>query len=288
MIKKLISCLTLICMICVLLTSCASGERLYVNGTKIDSETVAYFKLTAKEGEDYKQSVARYVAINSEFENKELTISPSEKATLTENVNNLWHTYKDFYSKNGISKETLYKINLSKLYEDILLENYYGKDGANPISEDAIKAYFRENFASIRFVTGYLFELSQNGTLALTEAQQEKIVSSFNNAATTINGGTSLEEAISLLGSPEIHSAVISKAEKSNFPEGFFEAIKGIETDKASAVVLGSYVFLVEKENSESGEFECYSQYRSQCLKQMKGEEFNKIIDNLAKNYSVK
>lgn len=285
MIKKTVSLLLVILIILLSFCGCGKNAKLKINGTKIDSEVTAYFTASAKEGEDVNRLVARYVAVNSEFNNCLLTVPKSLRSSLSEDVNNIWHIWGNYYKNLGISKETIYKIELSKVFETLLLEEHYGKNGPAPVSEDDLKEFFRENYASVRFVTGYLFEIAENGTTEMTENQKNKLKDSFKSAADAINDGTSIEESIKLLVNAEIHDTVVNSRGNDNFPDGFWNEVKKIDIGKAGVISLGSYVFLVQKVDGEKGDYECYSQYRLDCLYQMKGDEFSKTVDLWTEQY---
>lgn len=286
--KKIISLFLVLLTVTLSFCGCGKSARLKINGTKIDSEVTAYFKASAEEGADVNRLIARYVAVNSEFSNRNLTVPRNTRSSLSADVNDIWHLWGKYYEDLGISKETIYKIELSKVYETLLLEEQYGKDGATPVSEDDLKEFFRANYASVRFVTGYLFEIDENGTTEMNDSQKNKLKDSFADTADAINGGTSIEEAVRLLGSAEIRSTAVNSESNDNFPEGFWNEVKKIEVGEAAVIALGSYIFLVQRVDSESGDYECYSRYRSDCLYRMKGEEFNKTVDSWAENYSVK
>ena len=286
--KKFISLFLVLIAVSLTFFGCGKSETVKINGTKIDSEVTAYFKNTAKEGEDVNRLIARYVAINSEFKNHSLSVPKSTRASVSADVNDIWHMWGNYYQGLGISKETIYKIELSKAYETLLLEECYGENGVYPVSEEDIKQFFRENYGAIRFVTGYLFEMSDNGTIEMTDEQKTKLTADFTSAAESVNSGTGIEEAVKILGTAELHSTVVNSKGNDNFPDGFWEEVKKIEINKAAAIKIGSYVFLVQRVSGEEGEYECYSQYRSDCLYQMKGEEFEKTVDSWAENYTVK
>ena len=287
MTKKIISSLLALLIIVMLFGGCTKKSEVKINGTNIDNEVTAYFKATAQEGEDVNALIARYVAVNSEFNNRSLKVPANMRSSLSDNVNNSWNLFGTYYENHGISKETIYKIELSRVYETLLLEERYGENGAFPVSEDDLKEYFRGNYAAIRFVTGYLFEVTENGTAEMNGEQKEKLTESFNAAADAINNGTSIEEAVSLLDSAEIHDTVVNSNGNDNFPDGFWDEVKKIEVNKADVILLGSYIFLVQKVDSEKGDYECYSEYKSDCLYQMKGEEFDKIVSSWAKQYAA-
>lgn len=291
--KRIIALFLPAVLLAVMLSSCAPA-KVKVNGAKIDNEIYTYFEdINAKvvEGEKLEEcilsSIARYTAINSEFNNRSLTLSTPNKSKLSADVNNIWHLYGKYYEDIGVSKQTIYKIEQSKQYEQALLADYYGPNGASPVSEDTIKAFFNENYIAVRFVTGYLFNIDDNGaTVTMTDEQRTNTVNSFNSVASMINNGTAIEEAVGSFGeNTEVHDNVVSSFSEGTFPTGFFNAVKNIESGKAAAVTLGNYVFLVQRVDAFSEEYDYYSTYRSDCLNKMKGEEFGKVVDEWTKNY---
>ena len=275
-------------------SSCSATSKIKVNGSKIDSEVYTYFESAhdgSLDGDELenavKSDISRYVAVNSEFSNRSLTLSVPQKAELSQTVNDLWHLYGSYYEGKGVSKQTVYKIEQSKQYEKALLADYYGENGVSPVAEDDIKAFFSENYAAIRFVTGYLFNIDDNGAAVdMTDEQRLNTVESFNSAASMVNNGTKIEEAVGSLGnSVEVRDGIINSFTDGSFPTGFFAQVQKIDSGKASAVVLGNYVFLVLREDVFSETYGYYSTYRGECLERMKGEEFSAIVDEWAKNY---
>ncbi|MBR5202620.1 MAG: hypothetical protein IKW45_05085 [Clostridia bacterium] len=287
--KKIISLLLIALMLSLMFTSCSKPAKVKVNGVKIDNEIYTYFKNTLpkdKEGnisEDaIKNAITRYVTINSEFNNRGLLIDSDVKGALSKSVNDLWHLYGNYYNKIGVSKQTLYKIELSKQYEDTLLADYYSE-----ISEDEIKDYFKENYIAIRFVTGYLFNIDETGTsVTMTEEQKNSVIESYNSVVALVNEGTLIEEAVASLGeNTEVHNALINAFSDGTFPQGFFEKVKGIDVNKTATITLDDYIFLVHRIDVFDETYGYYENNRTACLEAMKGDEFSKIIDNWSKNY---
>lgn len=292
--KKFIS-LILVAVIALSLASCTTS-KVKVNGTKIDNEIYAYFEARAEKNEDGETDekvimgeISRYVAINSEFANRCLVLDSSIKSEVSTLVNDLWHLYGSYYEENGISKQTIYKIELSNAYEDALLADYYAEDGDKPVTEDEIKKYFGENYAAIRFVTGYLFNVDDNGAnTPMTDSEKTKLTNSFKSVAEMVNEGTSIEEAVGSLGeNTEVRDTVINAFSDGTFPEGFWKKAKSIEKDKTEVITVGDYIFLVNRVDIFSEEYGYYNTYRTDCLKQMKGEEFSAVIDSWAENYKA-
>ena len=287
--KKTISLLLVATTIALLLTSCSGPAKIKVNGVKIDNEIYTYFENTLPEDDDgnvsedaIKSAISRYVTINSEFNNRGLSVDSEEKGALSTHVNNLWHLYGNYYNEIGVSKQTIYKIELSKKYESVLLANYY-----NDVKEDDLKAYFKENYMGIRFVTGYLFTINEQGeSIAMTDEQKQTVIDSYTSTATLINEGTVIEEAVSSIDeNAEIYNALINNFDDGTFPQGFFDQVKKLDAGKAGAITIDDYIFLVQRIDAFDKTYGYYEKNRIACLEAMKGEEFSKIIDNWSKNY---
>ncbi len=292
--KKLISLLLCVAMV-MCLASCTIS-KVKVNGVKIDNEIYKYYENTLPKDdkgevsdEAIQKAIEQYVAINSQFANKKLKLSYNQKSTLSATVNNLWHMYGSFYNEIGVSKQTIYKIETSKEYKNTLMTEYYGENGEEPLSEESVKEFFKVNYAGIRFVTGYLFNIDENGaTVPMTDEQKNNTVNSFTSVATMVNEGTAIEEAVGSLGeNVEVHNTVVNAFSNSTFPEGFWEKVNETPEGKATAISLGDYVFLVQRVDVFSEEYGYYNSYRTDCLEKMKGEEFSAVIDKWAENYKA-
>ena len=287
--KKVISLLLATLTLTLVLTSCSGPAKVKVNGVKVDNEIYAYFENTlSKDSEGnvsedaIKSAISRYVTINSEFANRGLSVDSELKLSLSESVNDLWHLYGNYYNEIGVSKQTIYKIELSKLYESLLLADYYSN-----ISEDEIKAYFKENYIGIRFVNGYLFNVDENGSsVAMTDAQKNSVIASYNSVVTLINEGALIEEAVASLDeNAEVYNTLINAFSDGTFPQGFFAEVKKIETNKTAAITLDDYIFLVQRIDVFDKTYGYYENNRTACLEAMKGDEFAKVIENWSKNY---
>lgn len=287
--KKVISLLLATITLALMLTSCSGPAKVKVNGVKIDNEIYTYFENTLPKDENgevskdaIENAISRYVTINSEFRNRGLSIDSEVKGALSTSVNNLWHLYGSYYNEIGVSKQTIHKIELSKEYESALLADYYSN-----ISEDEIKAYFKENYMAIRFVTGYLFNVDDTGTsVAMTDEQKKSVIASYNSVVALINEGTLIEEAVVSLGeNTEVHNTLINAFSDGTFPQGFFTEVKKIEAGKTATITLDDYIFLVQRIDVFDKTYGYYENNRTACLEAMKGEEFSKVIENWSKNY---
>lgn len=284
--KKLIS-LFLASVICILtFASCSGPAKVRVNGTKIDNEVYAYFKDLHDGNEpQMEKSITRYVTINSEFNNRNLSLTPAQKSDLSSDVDDLWHLYGIHYQKAGISKQTLYKIETSKVYEETLLDYYYGQGGVEPVSEDELKKYFKSHYIAVSYVTEYLFNIDETGTtVPMTDTEKATIINGFANSAGLVNTGTPIEAATT----KEVHNAIINSSYDGNFPSGFYKEVANIKVGSASTVVLDEYAFLVQRIDVFDETYGYYDTYRTQCLRELKGNAFEKMVDQWSQSYKLK
>ena len=284
--KKVIS-LFLVTIICIMsFSSCSGPARVKVNGTKIDNEVYAYFEDMYDEDEaKTKNAISRYVTINSEFNNRNLTLTPAQKSSLSTKVDALWHLYGIHYEKLGVSKATIYKIETSKYYEDALLDYYYGEGGVEPVSEDELKKYFKLHYVAVSYATEYLFNVDEAGEMVpMTDNEKAAIINGFANAEGLVNTGTPIEDATS----KDVNQAIINSTSDTTFPAGFFKEVANIKVGAASTVVLDDYAFLVQRIDVFDKTYNYYDSYRTQCLRELKGKAFDQMIDQWSQSYKVK
>lgn len=284
----------------VLLCSCGNYSKVSVNGTKIRKGTYAYFLDRAKtenseisSEEQIKianDSISEYVAVNSEFVNRNLTLSTAKKADVSQNVDSYWNLFSDYYNKIGVSKQDLYEIEQSKAFREALMSNYYSSDGELPVSEEELKNYFNNNFVAFRVITGYLTTVdTNNNTVTLSEADKQTKIESFKKLSNQINEqSTSFDEVGAYTENVLVTSEtqVISK-DDSKYPKGFYEQLIGIEVDKAGSFSIDSYVYIVQRTDITNEELQLFTTHKSEALKVMKGEEFNSVVKSWAENYIV-
>lgn len=283
--KKAISLVLAMSIILLSFTSCSVFSKVRVNGEKIDNEVYTYFEdlHDGNEGEILK-AISRYVTINSEFNNRSLKLTSSQKSDLSTMVDDLWHLYGLHYNEIGISKQTVYKIETSKVYEDILLDYYYGQNGVSPVKEDLIKNYFKQNYIAIRFATGYLFNVDEQGApIPMSDSEKAVIINGFANSVDLINTGSPIEMATSY----EVRDAIINSSYDGSFPTGFYKEVSTIGVGDAATVTLDNYTFLVERIDVFDETYNYYESYRTTCLRKMKGDDFEKLIAEWSQYYIV-
>ena len=284
--KKVIS-LFLVTVICILsFTSCSGITKVKVNGTKIDNEVYAYFDDLYDGNEtEIEKAISRYVTINSEFCNRSLSLTSAQKSDLSSKVDDLWHLYGIHYQNSGVSKQTLYKIETSKIYEDVLLDYYYGQGGVEPVKEKELKKYFQSHYIAISYATEYLFNIDETGAIVpMTDNDKATIINSFTNAEGLANTGTPIESATSR----EVHHALINSSYDGTFPSGFYKEVANIKVGSTATIMLNDYAFLVQRVDVFDKTYNYYESYRTQCLRELKGKTFDKMVEYWSLRYKVK
>lgn len=273
------------------------STALVISGTEIDSEIYAYYldKVTSRP-EDYglnanppkddardaavKQCV-RYIAINTDFYERELTLSAAEKVTVAENVNNYWIRFENHYDKIGVSRETLTKIFTSDAYEDAIFDSIYDK-GVNDTAEEAIiKRYFKQNYVAFRSICAY-FTDSEGADI--TSLQKEQIIEDFKYIA----GATSstFSERCTEKGYTSSDVIVLEK-DSDGYPNGFFEKVAAQGTGKINIYIYDECIFAVVAESLDDLGDGVYANYRSTCIEDMYGDDWESYIEDYSKNFTV-
>ncbi len=284
--KKVIS-LILVAIVCIFsFVSCSGPAKVKVNETKIDNEVYKYFDDLHDGNEPLvNKAISRYVTINSEFNNRNLSLTPSQKSELSSTVDDLWHLYGIYYQDVGVSKQTVYKVETSKVYEDVLLDYYYGENGVEPVNEDEIKKYFKNHFIAISYATEYLFNIDETGaTVPMKDSEKATIINGFTTAEGLVNTGSPIEAATT----KEVHNALINSSYDGSFPSGFYKEVANIKVGSASTIILNDYAFLVHRIDVFDKTYGYYETYRTQCLRELKGDAFDKMVDKWSQSYKIK
>ena len=278
------------------LTACGSNAKtvLIISGTEINSEIFTYYlDKVIQRPIDYnlpenplKQELKeaaineckQYLAANTEFRNKGLSLTSSEKVEISQAVNDYWVRFENHFKDIGVSKQTLTKIMTSQTYEDALFTAEYDKGTGNTEAEAVIQDYFYDNYISFRTICAYF--TSADGTTPMTQLEKNQLLSSVN--ALAANAGTDADAFAQTAQEAgyTLSSSVLLKNGAEGYPDGFFEKVAE-QTDKTVQVLTyDECVFIVWKENlKEKGE-SVYASYRSTCINDLYSDEYNAEKDD--------
>lgn len=236
-----------------------------------------------------KSETLKYVATNSKFSDLSLSLATAQKSDVSKDVNSYWTLFGEFYSSLGITKQDLNKVELNKAYKKAIIRRTYDTKGTSPVPEEAVKAYFSENYIAFKPIIGLFQQTDDNGNI--TDLSDEKIAlltSQFNQMKQSIDKGTTFEQVNAAyqatsdeVEGTKVDTSVISKGSKS-FPSGTFEKMLEIERGKTGVFTVGKYILLVQREN-ELADASFYTANRDDCLIALKTDEFEQTAAEWAK-----
>ena len=172
------------------------------------------------------------------------------------------------------------KIQTADTSRNRLFYYVYDEGGEKAVNEDDIKKYYNENYISFRAITGYLTTTDANGnTVVMTADQKAEMNKEFTELSTRLRIGQTMNVSDQL--------QFIKKGTDS-YPDGFFENVQKLSVGSNAVIITNNYIFLIVRENpSEDEAKQYYERYRDDCLKSLRGEEFDKIVEGYAAELSV-
>lgn len=297
--KKIISAMLAV-LILLSFTACDMGKKtaLVISGTEIDSEIFAYYlDKVIHRPTDYglaenpekkllKQTAIdeckKYVAINTGFRDKGLSLSSADKVKISDNVNQFWTRFENHYSEIGVSKQTLTKIMTADAYEDAIFTATYDRGIENAAAEKELTDYFYSNYVSFRTVCAYF--TAPDGS-AMSQADKIALVELFKTlGSNTAVNADEFTETVTAAGYT-LSDTIILKKDSDGYPAGFFEKVYSQTNDTVQILEYDECVFAVLKENLEAKGDAVYVNYRTSCINDLysgvSGQEIENYIATL-------
>ena len=299
-IKEILSLFLSVCCVISALTlsGCSAADKataMEINGVEISDDVFSYFldKAVVDLGVDapynsLKEKAAAYAETyfktNSLAHSQGVTLSTAEKAAVSEKVNAYWRIYGKYYSKIGVTKETLTKIFSADSFREALLVHYYGTGGEEEIPTARLYAQFKTNYIVFQAITGYFTETDLNGqTVKIDETESEALVLKFQNMAAMVNAGEqTMEEAADFLGESGYQSSVqtvVLRKDDNSYPAGFFEKVQSTEARLATVIGTSDYIFLVLRGDADTGST-YFNDKKTEMIEIIVGDEIDTKIEN--------
>lgn len=265
-----------------------------VGDAEVDAAVFAYYLDTQikTHGDGPEKSIAiqnaenlcaEYVKINTEFQNRELQLSASNKATIASKVDEIWRLYGRYYEKIGVTKDTITKVVTSNTYKDILITTVFGVGGDKEISDDKMKEYFNENYIFFKYFNAVLSGDKEADKL-ITDTFRElkdKIGKEDEDTEEEITFDDVYREYVESTGGTAGGLDITSmKKGTDTFPEQFFADVVAMKADEIKLLTYDDNVFLVQK--TDGGGY--FSDYKSSILEYLTNTDFEKLMtDNYGK-----
>lgn len=297
--KQILSCiLALCCLISALIFSGCSfadkGVAMEINNVKISDDVFTYFldlavvdlgvdaplKSLKEKATTYAET---YFKINSLAHSQGVTLTIAEKAAVSEKVNIYWGIYGEYYTKIGVTKETLTKIFTADSFREALLIHYYGTGGEEEIPLSRLYAQFKTNYIVFQAITGYFTQTNINGqTVKINETEKEALVLKFQNMSAMVNAGEqNMEQAADFLAESgyqgSVQTVVLHKDDTS-YPPGFFEKVKNTESRHSTVIGTDEYIFLVLRGDADTNST-YFNEKRTEMIEIIVGNEIDEKIE---------
>lgn len=271
------------------------GTAMEINDVKISDDVFTYFldlaivdlgvdaplKSLKEKATTYAET---YFKTNSLAHSQGITLSTAEKAAVSEKVNAYWGIYGEYYTKIGVTKETLTKIFTADSFREALLVHYYGTGGEEEIPLTRLYAQFKTNYIVFQAITGYFTQTDLNGqTVKISETESEALVLKFQNMAAMVNAGEqNMEQAADFLAESGYQSSVqtvVLHKDDTSYPAGFFEKVKNTEARLATVIGTDEYIFLVLRGDADTNS-SYFDEKRTEMIEIIVGDEIDTKIES--------
>ena len=297
--KKVLSIILAICCLVstFIFSGCSltdTGTAMEINGVEISDDVFTYFldlavvdlgvdaplKSLKEKATAYAET---YFKSNSLAHSQGITLSIAEKKAVSEKVNAHWGFYGEYYTKIGVTKETLTKIFTADSFREALLVHYYGTGGEEEIPLARLYAQFKTNYIVFQAITGYLTQTNLNGqTVKINETEKEALILKFQNMSAMVNAGEqNMEQAADFLAESgyqgSVQTVVLHKDDTS-YPPGFFEKVKNTESRRATVIGTEEFIFLVLRGDADT-KSTYFNEKRTEMIEIIVGDEIDKKIE---------
>ena len=287
------------------LSACAktdAGAPITVNSTPVDEAVFRYYLDEAFDDPTYPDKAARvdyatrqcirYVAVNTAFLGRGLSLSAARRAAVSEETNALWRIFGAHYEKVGVDKQTLYKLRTSMAFAEGLRDALFDTGGSMPVAESALQAYFAANYLAVRYLTGYLYTTDAYGVaVRFSDEQIAAFLGRFNDAAAQVNAGAGLEviyAALAAYGDQDIRQNLTTEVVKigdPSLPQSFYAAAVTIPAGGAGVCVVDNAVYLIQRIGMEQ-DLSWFQSHRAACLKAVSEPALQNEINALCSAYT--
>ncbi len=279
-----------------LFTACTANRfSLKINNVNVPREIYNYYLAQAENDEKYDDSkdkeeaalelCKKYVAGSSLTDKYGVSLSAEEKVSVSQDTKAQWLYFKSFYQKYSVSKQTLNKIiEHDRMVEDVIYA-VYSENGDKPAPNEQIKAFYDANYAPVQIISADFKD--ENGE-PMNETAIKEMTEKFTDMRNSVRSGESMESAAQKypeFAEYEGEASVLSSFDTS-YPDGLFESIKELEKGGTQVYKYGERIYLIHRLDASSDGL-YFSLYSKECLKKMKKDEFEKIINTIAQSYKM-
>jgi len=240
---------------------------------------------------DVARRCVAMVAVNSELYNRQKSIEPQAKSQVAQQAAYAWRTFRAYYTSIGVNKQTVNAMFSAKAARRQLFLALYDTGGSRAVPEEAIEAYFYENYAAYDGVRVFLTQEKEDGTeRALSKAETEalrkklnKLVKEVNDGADFLESATSEAYAQALSYAPPMNTTV--QKGSAGVTDDEFEKLRALSTEKAALLEFPGYFLVARGIDMKESPDEYYLAYRNSCLWALQGDAYEEALQGLYKAF---
>lgn len=242
-------------------------------------------------------STKEIFVIDQKMKDLKLTLSDSDKSTISTNTDSVWSSYQETLEGYGIAKSSyeLANTEYAQKYQKVFNATY-GKGGSKAVSDDELKSFFEKNYTDFSYILCKLYKTDSSGNYSssFSDDEKKKAEAEFDGYASKISAGTmTLQQAADAYKASSKDSSVAVSNETSDlktntqgYPEDLIKLLDGMKAGetKTGAISDGYLYILVSKGDiakKTADELKTDSG-RSSLLYDYKGTEFSDEISKEA------
>lgn len=216
---------------------------------------------------------------------KEMGVELSEDdiQSAVDNAASAYEADEEVYTQNGIAKTSIEEYYKDTARKSSLFLAIYGEDGTEPIADDALKAYFKANYATINFMQQYFY--NEDGSF-MSDDEIAAIKKEYEDVKKKAEKGKldfvkKCEEVAK--NATSYKSAYTDSISQFDPDDEDGATILGLKEGEFTMIVTDSAIALVQKAKLDKDGSK-FKEYRPQLLLQYKYDDFVKDLIKYAED----
>lgn len=234
-----------------------------------------------------EQSAKEHIAVEQKFAEKGLELTESELSYAKSSATGTWDGNQEFFNENGIAESSIRLIYENSLKTEKLFQETYGEGGERAATDEELQAHFAENYSKVDLMVFTKDFSGESGEdVEETQAKAEGYLKRLQE-------GEDMYDLIyeQMLDGAE-DPATVQQPVAGSQSIVFYDAIRGSYysdqlIDAALAAKLGEpvmtedsvYYYILRRIETTETDF---MTYRSNLLNELKGDEFDEIVEGWA------
>ncbi len=299
--KKITVILSFLLLLALAFTACKKGDEAFIiDGVTISNGLYAYYKSEAKKQSENEEEIENtalqnckeYAVLKNFMKENNISVRTYFKRRTAEDTEYKWGMFSDYYKSAGVAKKDVNQAVLHEYAKKELLHYYYGSDGINPVSQQALKEEFVDLYVGFKAISGSLTKVNNMGeTVDMTEDEIEQVKKQFYSMASEINNASATideinvryNEAQGLIVTNDL-PIILAKENDPMYDKEFFSKVMDIPHGFARVVISDSSIYVILREKIATTDEDAFFEYSSEVLESMK----MKAVENKLKKLTEK